>query len=175
MKLRALFGKIFILKFFFFKVRFLKNNLILLILDDIGFGIGFGRNKNIFSVYVSVSAKKKNGCFGQFRFRPNWKKAFRSYPRREHIPVQILSDYFIFIATWLLSLSLWHLNHGRSIEKKVPNTAAILLWSYLSIWSHNSDNIKCCMYSHNNCVFINRKPRFIPSYLSLHNFSQQKM
>ena len=34
------------------------------IFRSFGFGIGFGRNKNIFSVYVSVSAKKKNGCFG---------------------------------------------------------------------------------------------------------------
>ena len=44
-----------------------------------GFGIGFGRKKKFFSVSVSVSAEINNGCFGLFRFRPKWKKAFRSY------------------------------------------------------------------------------------------------
>ena len=81
MKVRALFGKIFILKFFYFKLRFLKNDLILLILGDINskFEITIAWvHISIYSevsVSVSVSAETKIFFRFMYRFRPKRKMA----------------------------------------------------------------------------------------------------
>ena len=55
----------------------------------IGFGIGIGRYQKKLSVSVSVSAEKKIENIGDYRYRPKWKKAFRSYP---------IPGYVIFIS-----------------------------------------------------------------------------
>ena len=58
---------------------------------------------------------------------------FGTFEKRAHTSTDSVRLLHFYCNVASLSLSLWHLNHGRSIEKKVPNTAAILLWSYLSI------------------------------------------
>ena len=58
---------------FLLQLRFLQNNLILLILVNfycISAHLQFRFQYQFFSVSVLVSAEKKNGCFGQFWFRP---------------------------------------------------------------------------------------------------------
>ena len=42
-------------------------------------GIGIGRYGKIYIGNLSVSADKKIGFIGSYRYRPIWKKAYRSY------------------------------------------------------------------------------------------------
>ena len=96
-----------------FLLHFCGKNLLLYLLY-IGFGIigiGIGRYEKCHIGILSVSADKKIEFIGLYRYRPIWKKAYRSYTDMYVHLLKIL-DYYVPTQCWVnfsnrLSMGKW--------------------------------------------------------------------
>ena len=77
--------------------------------------IGIGRYEKTYIGFLSVSADKKISYIGLYRYRPIWKKAYRSYT--EMISAKVYANHVFFartfppnnynISTYILDLFFW--------------------------------------------------------------------